>query len=438
MEGIESLAVFEDKVTLTPRDLANVKINIQSAVLSKLAEKIEGKCSLHGWVVPNTVKILSRSMGYVEKGRFTGDIVFHVQAQAKVLNPASGSHLVCEVTGNNMMGMYVTYKAPKKEKDKKTKEFVTTDVDAIKVILPRDLHIGDEAFSKVEIGERVNVEIKKSRFQVNDAFILSVGVFEGKTGSDYVPPKVEEAENLEVTEEGPAKQAAERLKQFQKEEELREQAKREELRRKEAAEGFVLENELPPLERVSDTVAAPTAVAEVPLAQGYRTTGDFEPGLPYASGQPLYFNATKIETYKEFDNRFPAAINLEGKTWPTVEHYYQAMKFPALPEFQEQIRQAPSASAAAKLGKTKDPEKPIRADWKEKREEIMLKAVTAKFDQNANLKDLLVKTYPRPLVFADPNDSFWGYGRTKMGSNKLGQMLMNYRNMYTGMEALNG
>ena len=100
MEGVESLAVFEEKVTLTPRDFANPKINIEKAVLSKLSEKIEAKCSLHGWVVPNTVKVLSRSMGAKENGRFTGDIVFHVQAQASVLNPwpiAAGGRRWCRL-----------------------------------------------------------------------------------------------------------------------------------------------------------------------------------------------------------------------------------------------------------------------------------------------------------------------------------------------------
>ena len=126
MEGIETLAVFEEKLAMTPRDLANHKINISALILSKLAEKLEGKCSLHGWVVPGSTKVLSRSMGYLEKGRFTGDLVFHVQAQASVLNPPSGSHLIGEVTGNNMMGMYVTYKVDKKEKDRKEKLFRTS------------------------------------------------------------------------------------------------------------------------------------------------------------------------------------------------------------------------------------------------------------------------------------------------------------------------
>lgn len=396
MEGIESIATFEEKISVTPRDLANPKINIHSVLLAKLAEKMEGKCSLHGWVVPDSVKILSRSMGYLESGRFTGDLVFHVQTQAKVLNPPSGSHLVCEVVGNNMMGMYVSYKVPMKEMDKKTKKVLTTYVDAVKIILPRDLHIGDEEFAKVEIGDRVHVEVKKSRFQVNDKFILSVGVFEGRVGSDYVAPALEETENQVEEEKGPSEEAKQQVQAFEE---------------REAKMRAELEEDLPP------------PLEKIPLEElVVEEEAKVEP-----VGEPILFNAAKFGSYKEFDNRFPSKFVLDGKEWPTVEHYYQAMKFPTLPEFQEQIRMTPTATAASKLGKTKDAGKPIRADWTTQRESIMKKAIAAKFDQNPPLQKLLVDTHPRPLVFADGNDAFWGYGRTKQGQNKLGTILMDYR-----------
>ena len=422
MEAIETLALFEEKVAVTPRDLANPKINIQSLLLAKLASKIEGKCSLHGWVLPDSIKVLSRSMGYVEKGRFTGDIVFHVQAEAKVLNPPSGSHLIGQVVGNNMMGMYVSYRVKMREVDRKTKKVTMTPIDAIKVILPRDLHMGDEEFSKIQIGDSVNVEIKKSRFQVNDKYILSVGIFQGKAGSTYVAPEVEEVYEAEVIQEGPSKVAAVGLTKFEDTEEERLKKEMEEKKKLVEEEELVFEGD-------TTETTGPTL--------GYRTTGT-DMALPYAIGEPLYFNAMNITTFKELDNRYPAKFTLDGKLWPTVEHYYQAMKFPTLPEFQEQIRKASTATAAGKLGKKKDPSKPIRADWNEKRELIMNAALVAKFKQNPAVEKVLLDTYPRPLIFSDPNDSFWGNGPNKTGKNKLGTLLMEYRGSKRGMEALDG
>jgi hypothetical protein len=165
---MESIALFEEKIPITPKDLSRGAIQIEKLLEQKLAKKLEGKCSLHGYVVPGTTKLLSRSMGYVEKGRYTGDIVYHSQAEAKVVYPPDGTRRDCVVERKNKMGMYVNYK------------------DAIHVILPRDLHIGEDArsieFNDIQPGEVVQVEIKKSRFQVNDPYILSVGLYLGKSG----------------------------------------------------------------------------------------------------------------------------------------------------------------------------------------------------------------------------------------------------------------
>lgn len=427
MEGIETTALFEEKITVTPRDLATQNLNLHSLILAKVSESMEGKCSLHGWVLPDTLKVLSRTMGYLESGRFTGDIVFHVQAEAKVLNPPSGSHLTCEVIGNNMMGIYASYRVPMKEVDRKTKKVTTSYVDAIKVILPRDLHIGDEEFTKVQIGDKIHVGVKKSRFQVNDKFVLSVGIFEGKVGSDYVAPEVKEEEDVKEDDESLGKAAQERVGAYEVKESEEEQKQRDEMP--------------PPLEENVLVVEEPVkeaAAPKEPLPGSRPTLLGTSAGLPYASGEPIYFNLNKVEAFKEFDTRYPASFSLDGTEWPSVEHYYQASKFPEFPELQEQIRQTPTAAAAGKLGKTKNPEKPIRSDWQTFRETAMRNALLAKFDQNPPLKKLLLDTYPRPIVFADPNDSFWGYGRTKMGKNKLGQMLMDYRSTHTGMEALDG
>ena len=172
---MEHTALFEERASLTSRDLRGEITDIDGLLLQKLSTRMENKCSRHGFVLPGTMKILSRSMGYIEKGRFTGDIIFHVQAEAKVLNPPAGFTLEGVVIRKNKMGMYVSYN------------------DAIRIILPRDLHIGDEAFEAIPVGANVNVEIQKSRFQVNDAYILSVGLFRGlasAVAAEAVPVEV--------------------------------------------------------------------------------------------------------------------------------------------------------------------------------------------------------------------------------------------------------
>jgi DNA-directed RNA polymerase subunit E'/Rpb7 len=178
---METIALFEEKIPITPRDLSRGSIKIEGLLSDKLSQKLEGRCSLHGYVIPGTMKLLSRSVGYIEKGRNTGDIVYHIQAEGNVIYPPDGTILQGEILRKNKMGMFVNYK------------------DAIHVILPRDLHIGNEEFDNLQIGEVVKVEIKKSRFQVNDEYILSVGIYLGKTiaAATVQQPVAESEENNE-------------------------------------------------------------------------------------------------------------------------------------------------------------------------------------------------------------------------------------------------
>ena len=76
--------------------------------------------------------------------------------------------------------------------------------NAIRIMVPRDLHLGDEEFDQLKVGESIRVEIQKSKFQLRDPFIVSVGLYRGRSGalpptkvlrkSETVQPVLEEPE----------------------------------------------------------------------------------------------------------------------------------------------------------------------------------------------------------------------------------------------------
>lgn len=437
--SIESSVVFEEKVGLTARDFGNPKIDIQKMILGKIAQKLEGKCSVHGWVKPRTLKILSRSMGYVEKGRFTGDIVFHVQAEGKVYNPPSGIEVVGTVTGNNKMGMYVSVE------------------DAIKVILPRDLHIGQEyeEFHNTQIGDKVRVEVKKSRFQVNDEFILSVGLFLGKVGSDYKGPQRDILEENVIEESRLADEAAQRMAKFQEEQAAAERKKEQELfniidtlttKKQELNSEAPLQpaptvvpptrnkkpnttttttakpdllpvfnNEMPPLIPINYTAInqefEEAKEARRPLPQGANTAE------PYHTDE-----VEEIPTNFPFDSSFPALFTVDGKDYASIDQFMKVHMY-SDPEVQEQIR---SKLIVGKKVPNSEITAPVRPDWNNVKEDLMYKAITAKFEQNPNMKKQLEASYPKKLVSAS-TDPYWGKGRTGKGKNRLGFLLMKYR-----------
>jgi len=186
---------FETKVTLTAKDMGKDITNLDELLEKKIKEQYEGRCSRNGYVLPNTVRMISRSMGMVEKGRYTGDVLFYAEAAAKVLQPPDGIEIEGTVIRQNRMGMYIDYQG------------------AIRVMVPRDLHIGEVEFNDlVKVGDTVRVEIKKSRYQVNDTLILSVGIFKGRVkagnGSEVEEKKEEFTEVVEEDDDSAEAEAA--------------------------------------------------------------------------------------------------------------------------------------------------------------------------------------------------------------------------------------
>jgi ribA/ribD-fused uncharacterized protein len=113
------------------------------------------------------------------------------------------------------------------------------------------------------------------------------------------------------------------------------------------------------------------------------------------------------------------------QTWKTVEHYYQAMKYPQYPDLQLAIWDAATPAKAKKLGVTAD--YTPRGDWDQIKERVMKAALLAKFNQNPGLLSLLQGTGDRELVDITPGDYYWGAGTKGKGKNRLGNLLMEVR-----------
>lgn len=138
----------------------------------------------------------------------------------------------------------------------------------------------------------------------------------------------------------------------------------------------------------------------------------------------IEFNS-KSATHTELSNFHWSPFLLEGKTWPTVEHYFQAQKFPADPVLQEKVRAAKTALGAKRLGRTKTAA--FRTDWDSIKDEVMYTGIKAKFQQNPTLATLLAETGSAWLIEKAPRDSYWGSGPNGCGKNKTGHIIMRVR-----------
>ena len=130
------------------------------------------------------------------------------------------------------------------------------------------------------------------------------------------------------------------------------------------------------------------------------------------------------DDYGCFSNFAAYPIRLDGKRWPTTEHYFQAQKF-LESEHREAIRQANSPMIAARMGR--DRKKKLRRDWESVKVEVMRKAIRAKFTQHADLRATLLATGDAKIVEHTERDSYWGDGGDGSGKNMLGRILMEVR-----------
>jgi N-glycosidase YbiA len=127
------------------------------------------------------------------------------------------------------------------------------------------------------------------------------------------------------------------------------------------------------------------------------------------------------DDFGEFSNFAAFPIQLDGKRWPTSEHYFQAQKFEDA-GYREEIRKANSPMLAARLGRSR--KQKLRRDWESVKVGVMRAALLAKFTQHEELRVLLLSTGEAKLVEHTENDDYWGDGT---GKNMLGRLLMELR-----------
>jgi ribA/ribD-fused uncharacterized protein len=131
------------------------------------------------------------------------------------------------------------------------------------------------------------------------------------------------------------------------------------------------------------------------------------------------------EPYGEFSNFYSAPIQLDGYTWPTTEHYFQAQKYISDETHFNNVLKLATPREAFNYVRTY--KSSVRSDWANVKDDVMLKACMAKFEQHSKLKELLLSTGDRTLIEHTKNDSYWGDGGDGTGRNQLGITLMKVR-----------
>lgn len=144
----------------------------------------------------------------------------------------------------------------------------------------------------------------------------------------------------------------------------------------------------------------------------------------------------------------------KGIKYSTSEHAYQAQKYmqaggpEANVNFAKEIATAKSPYQAkllanqdkcsrynwqkpllATINKYKELGVVRRSDWELEKLSIMREILFAKFTQDLHCKMVLLSTVGEYLEEASPHDSYWGIGKTGTGTNHLGLLLVEVREL---------
>ena len=158
--------------------------------------------------------------------------------------------------------------------------------------------------------------------------------------------------------------------------------------------------------------------------------------------------------YFEFSNfyKHKKPIVIDGEKYRTVEHYFQAQKYSKDVglnlDFMDLIKKQNTAGQAKMLANPiksarwawekklkelrQEYEKDIHFDaseWDSSRDDVMLKALVAKFTQDEHCKKILLSTGDAILSENTRRDHYWGNGADLNKVGRLGELLMKVRDM---------
>jgi len=154
----------------------------------------------------------------------------------------------------------------------------------------------------------------------------------------------------------------------------------------------------------------------------------------------FFYGHNPNEPYGCFSNFFPSNFTVNGIIYNCSEQYFMKMKQemfdPNNHNLANKIMSTTNPFVIKKFGRQVNNYDDIK--WNQERYKIMVDALTAKFSQNTNLKQILVNTGNKHLAETTKNDKIWAIGldlndpkrfdETQWkGQNLLGKALMDVR-----------
>jgi DNA-directed RNA polymerase subunit E'/Rpb7 len=148
------------------------KGTITQMIRNYISTQVENKCTVEGFVHPNTCKILSHSSGLLQGP----NVVFDVAYSCSVFLPCEGAILVCRVKSVTSAGILAGING-------------TSVVNPVIVYILREHHASDsdKYFNSIRSDAVVRVKVIGHRFELNDKHVSVIGELIQPDASDLNP-----------------------------------------------------------------------------------------------------------------------------------------------------------------------------------------------------------------------------------------------------------
>lgn len=137
----------------------NSKIN--ESIINILNRTVGGKCCSEGYIKRNSIKIHNKSLGQINLGDSSGNIIYNVSFVCDICRPVEGNVYSAIIKNKNKMGI-TAY-----SEEHKTRPLY--------IIIPRDYIGEDFNFDDLNTEDKINVRVIGVRYKHNDSIIQIVG-----------------------------------------------------------------------------------------------------------------------------------------------------------------------------------------------------------------------------------------------------------------------
>ena len=138
--------------------------NIKEILEKSIKKEIEGKCTIEGFIKPNSTKLLTYSSGVLFENKVEFDVVF----ECLVCCPVEGMRIKCNVKNKTQAGI---------------RALIDEENSPVVIYLSRDHHYNNKYFNTVKESDEITVRVIGQRYELNDNQVSVIG--------EIVEPKVD-------------------------------------------------------------------------------------------------------------------------------------------------------------------------------------------------------------------------------------------------------